>query len=86
MSKLSNNIRKMKFYIKVIEEYNRFRNLGAEEDLEFLKLKVDNLFTLKDNNILIEQFEWCSKMLNMYYNEIEYDFKKKYIEDEKNEL
>lgn len=85
MSKLHKDISRMSYYIKVIEQYNNFKQLGAKEEIDFLKEKVNNLLNIKDVSKLIEEFNWCSKMINMFYDEIDSDFKKQMLK-ELNEL
>ena len=89
MSKIYRDIPRLLLYLKVIEQYNNFRQLGAEEDINFLKEKSNNLLNIKDTQELIKEFTWCCKMVNMYYNEIEPDFKQntlKKIAQERNDL
>lgn len=85
MSKLYNDIKRMNRYIKIIEEYNNFKIIGIEEDIEYLKKRVIELYTIKDTSILLESYEWCAKMLNSYYEMIDYEYKKNFIEEEKKE-
>ena len=83
MSKLYNDIRRMLRNLNVIEQYNNFVQLGATEDILFLKEKVNNLYNIKETDKLIEEFQYCAKMVNMFYDQIDYEFKKKMIEEEK---
>ena len=83
MSKLHKDIPRMVRALKIIEQYNNYKLLGANEDIEYLKEKVNNLYNIKDIKELIESFTWCAKMINMYYNEIESDFKRLFYEEEK---
>lgn len=76
MSKLHKDINKMILNLKIIEQYNNFRQLGAIEDITYLREKINNLFNIKNTQELIEQFNWCADMINMYYNEIDPEFKK----------
>ena len=69
--------------LRVIEQYNNFRQLDASEDIFFLKEKVNNLLAIKDNQKLIEEFNWCCKMVNMYYLEIEPEFKQQILKEER---
>ena len=48
--KLYKDIPRMIFMIQVIEQYNNQLQLGAEEDIVWLKEKVNNLLTIKDTN------------------------------------
>ena len=75
MSRIHKDIPRILLYLKVIEQYNNFRQLGAEEDINYLKDKSNNLFIIKDTQELIKEFTWCCKMCNMYYDEIEPGFK-----------
>ena len=89
MSKIHRDIPRILLYLKVIEQYNNFSQLGAEEDINFLKEKANNLLNIKDTQELIKEFTWCCKMVNMYYNEIEPAFKQntlKKIADDRDDL
>jgi len=83
MSKLFKDVSKMIIDLKIIEQYNNFRQLGAEEDIIYLKEKVNNLYNIKDTQKLIEEFNWCIKMVNIYYDEIEPEFKKYILIEER---
>jgi len=83
MNKLHKDIPRMIRSIDIIEQYNNFRQLGAQEDIDYLKTRVNELYGIKDASILIESFTWCAKMLNMYLDEIEPEFKKFYLKEER---
>ena len=85
MSKLYNDIRRMLRNINIIEQYNNFMQLGATEDILFLKEKINNLYNIKESDKLIEEFQYCAKMTNMFYDQIDYEFKKKVLEEEQKE-
>lgn len=85
MSKLFNDISRMNRIIKVIEQYNNFKQLGIEDDIEYLKKRVDELYTIKDSTKLVDSFTWCAKMLNSYYEMIDYEFKKNFLKEEEEE-
>lgn len=74
MSKLFNDVKKMKFQIIVLEQYNNFKQLGIEEEIKFIKEKIDNLYNIKDTNKLIEDFKHCAKMINPLYLLVEPKF------------
>jgi len=76
MGKLHNDIPKLLKIVKIIEQYNNFKQLGAEEDIEFLKEKIINLYNITDTLELIKDFSWCVKVTNMFYDEIDTEFKK----------
>jgi len=82
--KLYNDIPKLKWELKIIEQYNNFKQLGAEEDIKFLKDKVYNLLNIKDIPKLIEEFTYCVKMVNMFFNEIDPEFKRYSYKEEVN--
>ena len=82
MSKLYNDIKRMLRYINIIEQYNNFMQLGASEDILFLKEKVNNLYNIKDSNELVNEFKYCADMVNNFYDGIDTDFKKKILEEE----
>lgn len=86
MSKLYNDISRMKKLIIVIEQYNNFGQLGAKEEVNFLKEKINNLINIKDTQELIKEFTWCAKMVNMFYNEIDIEFKKHIMKEEQDEF
>jgi len=75
MSKLYNDISRMKYLLNIIEQYDNFTQLGASEEIIFLREKVENLYNIKDSQELIKDFTWCAKMVNMFYNEIDSEFK-----------
>ena len=56
------------------------------EDIIYLREKVTNLNSIKDTQELIKEFNWCCKMCNMYYDEIETSFKKFALEEQRNSL
>ena len=63
MSKLHNDIRRLFGILNIIEQYNNFRQLGATEDIIFLREKVTNLYSIKDTQELIKEFNWCCKTI-----------------------
>ena len=69
--------------IDIIKQYNNYRQLGAEEDIIFLKEKIENLLKLKDMQELIKDFTWCVKMTNIYWNEVDSEFKKQILKEER---
>jgi len=71
--------------LKIIEQYNNFMQLNATEDILFLKQKVENLYNIKNNEELIEEFKNCANMVNSFYDQIDPEFKKKVLEDDKKE-
>lgn len=81
--KLFKDIPRMIRNLNIIEQYNNFRQLGAEEDISYLKEKVKNLYNIKDSQELINQFIWCANMTNMYYDEIDPDFKAQALREER---
>ena len=83
MGKLHNDIPKLLKIVKIIEQYNNFKQLGAEEDIEFLKEKIINLYNIKDTLELIKNFSWCVKVTNMFYDEIDTEFKKSCLAEER---
>lgn len=84
MSKLYNDIPKLKWNLKIIEQYNNFKQLGAEEEIKFLKDKVENLLNIKDIPKLIEEFNYCAKMVNMFFEQIDPEFKRYAYKEEVN--
>ena len=82
MSKLFNDILRMKRIIKVLEQYNNFKQLKLEDDIEYLKKRLDELYNIKDSSKLIESFNWCTKMLNTYYEQVDIEFKKIFLKEE----
>ena len=86
MSKLFKDVSKMLYNLTVIQQYNNFRQLGAEEDIEYLKNKVNNLYNIKDSVKLVEEFTWCAKMVNSYYESIDSDFKRHCLREERNKV
>lgn len=85
MSKLHTDIYRMMNMLNIIEQYNNFNQLGASEDIDYLKDKVKNLYNIKDNEKLVEDFKYCTDMVNMYYNEISPDFKKYIFKEQQND-
>jgi hypothetical protein len=83
MARLFNEIPKMLKRLSMISQYNNFRQLGAEDDITYLHEKITDLYDMKDNTeLLIKEFNYCAKMINMYYDEIDSDFKKKTLEED----
>ena len=83
MSKLYKDIPRMIRSLNIIEQYNNFRQLGAQEDIDYLRDRVNNLVNIKDLTELIKEFTWCAKMSNMYLDEIDPDFKAFYLAEER---
>lgn len=77
MSKLFKDIEKMKHQIIIIEQYNNFRQLGMEDDISFLKGKIENLYNIYDSEKLIENFKWCANIVNDLYYKVDKEFIKK---------
>jgi hypothetical protein len=86
MSKLHNDIPRMIRGIKIIEQYNNYKQLGAEEDIIFLREKVNTLNDIKNMQELVKEFYWCTKMINMYLDEIEPEFKFHILQEERKKL
>ena len=81
-NRIYNEIYRMKYNMKVIEQYNNFHQLGGNEDINYLKEKVDKLLEIKDTEELIKEFTWCAKMINMYIDEIDPEFKRHFYKEE----
>lgn len=86
MSKLYKDIPRMIRNLKIIGQYNNFHNFGSNEDVEYLKKKVNNLYNIKDTEELIKEFMWCARMTNMYIDEIDPEFKRQILKEEREEL
>jgi hypothetical protein len=72
--------------LKIIEQYNNFKQLGATEEIEYLKNKVYNLVNIKNSEELLQDFTWCANTINMFYDQIDSDFKQHYTTEEKKRL
>ena len=83
MSKLFKDIPRMIKNLQMIEQYNNFHNFGSNEDVDYLRKKVDNLHNIKNTDELIKEFMWCAKMINMYIDEIDPEFKRFFIKEER---
>jgi len=84
MARLFNEIPKMLKRLSIISQYNNFRQLGVDDDIVYLNEKITDLYDMKDDTeLLIKEFNYCAKMINMLYDEIDYDFKKKILEEGK---
>lgn len=86
MNKLYKDIPRMYRLLNIIKQYNNFKQLGAEDELNYLKEKVDSLLTIKDTELLIKEFAYCAKMINMFYNEVDSEFKRQILKEEKEEF
>jgi hypothetical protein len=82
MSKLFKDVSKMLYNLNVIQQYSNFRQLGDEEDIIYLRDKVNNLYNIKDSVKLVEEFTWCAKMVNSYYAAIDSEFKHHCLQEE----
>jgi len=82
MSKLHKDIPRMVRIINIVEQYNNFKQLGAEEDIKLIRERINNLKSIKNTEELIIEFKWCVKMCNMYYDEIDSDFKSQILKEE----
>jgi len=85
-NRIYNEIYRMKYNMKVIEQYNNFHQLGGNEDINYLKERVEKLLEIKDTEELIKEFTWCAKMSNMYYDEIDPEFKKACLKEERDRV
>jgi hypothetical protein len=83
MSKLFKDVPKMIKNLQIIEQYNNFHNFGSNEDVDYLRKKVNNLYNIKDTDELVKEFMWCAKMINMYIDEIDPEFKRFFIKEER---
>ena len=83
MSKLFKDIPRMIKNLQMIEQYNNFHNFGSNEDVDYLRKKVDNLHNIKNTDELIKEFMWCAKMINMYIDEIDPEFKRFFIKEDR---
>lgn len=82
MARLFKEIPRLLRCLNVIEQYNNFVQLGAKEDIDYLRDKANNLYNLDDTETLVKDFTYCAKMVNMYYDEIDPEFKQKILEEE----
>lgn len=80
--KLYKDIPRMIRMLNIISQYNNYRQLGAAEDITFLEDKTNNLYNIKDASELIKEFNYCVKMITMYFNEIDPEFKKHILKEE----
>ena len=83
--KLYKDIPRMIFMIQVIEQYNNQLQLGAEDDIVWLKEKTNTLLTIKDTNKLILDFIECANLVNKYYDAIDLEWKKSIIKTIEND-
>lgn len=82
MNKLYKDIPRMIRSLKIIEQYNNYKQLGAIEDINYLIERVNSLIYIKNSVELIEEFTWCVKMINMYLEEIDPEFKRHFYKEE----
>jgi len=47
MSKLHKDIPRMVRIINIVEQYNNFKQLGAEEDIKLIRERINNLKSIK---------------------------------------
>lgn len=80
--KLYKDIPRMVRMLNIIDQYNNYRQLGAAEDIMYLRDKTNNLYNIKDSSELIKDFTYCVKMINMYFDEIDPEFKKYILKEE----
>jgi len=85
MSKLYSDIYRMSNMINTIEQYNNFNQLGAKEDIIYLRDKIKNLYNIKNTDELVKEFTFCAKMVNIYHDDIDSEFKKYVLEEIKKE-
>ena len=84
MARLFKEIPRLLRALNVIEQYDNFVQLGAKEDIDYLRDKAMNLYNLVDDpETLVVDFTYCAKMVNMYYDEIDPEFKQKILEEER---
>jgi len=87
MARLFSEVPKLLKRIQMIEQYNNFTQLGATEEINYLKEKVNNLYNLKDDaEKLISEFTYCVETINLFYYQIDKEFIKKIIEIEESEF
>lgn len=82
-NRIYNEISRMKYNMKIIEQYNNYNLMGANEEIEYLKVRINKLMDIKNTQELIDEFKWCAKMSNMFYNEIDDEFKRACLSEEK---
>ena len=82
MNKLYRDIPRMIRGVEWIEQYNNYRQLVAIEDVIFLREKVNNLYNIIDTQELIKEFTWCAKMINIFLDEIDPEFKKHLLQED----
>ena len=73
--KLYKDIPRMMYMIEVVEQYNNQMRLGAEEDISWLKEKVNDILIITDINKLITEFMECADIVNKYYDAIDPEWK-----------
>lgn len=49
MARLFKEIPRLLYNLKIIEYYNNFSQMGLKDEIDSLKIKVNNLYNLKDN-------------------------------------
>ncbi len=87
MARLFSEVPRLLKRLQMIEQYNNFVQLGATEDIIYLKERVNNLYNLKDDvGKLIQEFNYCAEAINMFYYQIDTEFIKKVLEDEQKEF
>ncbi len=84
--KIFKDIPRMMRNLIVVEQYNNFKQMNIKDEIYYIRNKVENLINIKDTKILIEEFIWCSNIINKLYNEVDGEFKKFFIEQEKKEF
>jgi hypothetical protein len=87
MARLFREVPRLLKRLQMIEQYNNFAQLGATEDIIYLKEKVNNLYNLKDDaEKLIAEFTYCAETVNMFYYEIDKEFIERVLADEEKDF
>ncbi len=80
MSKFRNKIKQLSKALKIIEMYNYHYIMGAEEDIKYVKDKINNIEFIPTGK-LEEELKKLIKMIELYYNLIPPDFINQYERD-----
>lgn len=87
MARLYREVPRLLKRIQMIEHYNNFAQLGAGEDIKYLKERINNLYNLKDDaEKLVTEFTYCAEAVNMFYYQIDKEFIIRVLADEQKEF
>lgn len=74
MSKLNNDLKQLMRRMLIVEQYNNFHQLGAQEDITYINGKILNIPKITNTEELIKELKWVINIVDSYFYEVDKDF------------